>query len=540
MKIGVIVLYVFLILCDNTPLFALSTVDSPLIDEQQRQIYERLQSVDTAIPSSEPITPESNLTNDQNETVCFKTTSIIIKNMTLLGSEEQNLSIYPYIGRCSGIRSLNALADSLTKRYMDKGYITSRVYLTPQDISDGTVEFHAIEGKIDRVISDNRKTSGAFMGLEGKALRLRDLESSISQVNRLRSNKTTMDLVPAREEGLTDVILHSKEMLPFFGSLGLNNYGSDATGKLQLYGGVVWENIFGFSDIFSININTTDKQQTGKKSFGDTYTYSVPLGKWLWEASFSRFTYSQTIVGLNDSYISHGESEVYSLATTYRVFHTRTQNVELSAQMGQKKTLSKIDTTVIDASTYNLSVGRAGIKYVYQQPTWEVYSLIDYYHGLNPFNPTTDGSLKHDFSKWTLSLGGTKYIDASPPITYNVSGYAQHSNDLLYSVEQIGIGGSYSVRGFQTKNINGNSGWYARNDLLFQISPNLSPYVAYDIGHIQSGVDTEGGTLTSATLGLRARYGILAMDLYHAIPLSSPDKTFDTDPFIGISVSGNF
>lgn len=378
------------------------------------------------------------------------------------------------------------------------------------------------------------------MGLEGKALRLCDLESSISQVNRLRSNKTTMDLVPAREEGSTDVILNSQETLPFFGSLGLNNYGSDATGKLQLYGGLVWENIFGFSDIFSININTTDKQQTGKKSFGDTYTYSVPLGKWLWEASFSRFTYSQTIVGLNDSYISHGESEVYSLATTYKLFHSRTQNVELSAQMGQKKTLSKIDSTVIDTSTYNLSVGRAGVKYVYQQPTWEGYSLIDYYHGLNPFNPTTDGSLKHDFSKWTLSLGGTKYIDSSPPITYNISGYAQHSNDLLYSVEQIGIGGSYSVRGFQTKNINGNSGWYARNDLLFQISPNLSPYVAYDIGHIQSGVDTEGGTLTSATFGLRARYGILAMDVYHAIPLSSPDKTFDTDPFIGISVSGNF
>jgi hemolysin activation/secretion protein len=529
-----------LICCLVSSMLSASANTNPLQDEEQRKVYDKLLNIDTTIPSVKMFSTEHNISVDRNDSICFLSRSIIIHNATLLSEDERRTIIAPYLEQCNGIHALNALAKAFTNLYINKGYITSRVYLTPQDISDGTVEFHAIEGKIDRVISDNRKTSGAFMGLEGKALRLGDLESSISQVNRLRSNKTTMDLVPAREEGSTDVILNSQETLPFFGSLGLNNYGSDATGKLQLYGGVVWENIFGFSDIFSININTTDKQQTGKKSFGDTYTYSVPLGKWLWEASFSRFTYSQTIVGLNDSYISHGESEVYSLATTYRVFHTRTQNVELSAQMGQKKTLSKIDTTVIDTSTYNLSVGRAGIKYVYQQPTWEVYSLIDYYHGLNPFNPTTDGSLKHDFSKWTLSLGGTKYIDSSPPITYNVSGYAQHSNDLLYSVEQIGIGGSYSVRGFQTKNINGNSGWYARNDLLFQISPNLSPYVAYDIGHIQSGVDTEGGTLTSATLGLRARYGILAMDVYHAIPLSSPDKTFDTDPFIGISVSGNF
>lgn len=534
------IIFLFLIFNAYSTLFAASPADLPLINEQQRQIYERLRNIDTTIPSSEHITPESNLTNDKNETICFKTTSISIKNMTLLSRDEQNLTTYPYIGRCNGIRSLSALSDSLTKRYMDKGYITSRVYLVPQDISRGSVEFYALEGKIAHVVSDNSKTDGAFIGLEGEPLHLGDLESSIEQVNRLRSNKTTMDLVPAKEEGLSDVILHSKETLPFFGSLGINNYGSDATGKFQLYGGFVWENFFGFSDIFSINMNTTDKQQTGKKSFGNTYTYSVPLGKWLWEASLSRFTYSQTILGLNDSYISHGESEVYSLGTTYKLFHTRTQNIELSTQMAQKKTLSKIDTTTIDASTYNLSVARAGVKYVYQQPSWEMYSLIDYVHGVNPFNPTTDGSLKHDFSKWTLSLGGTKYFETNPPSTYQFSGYAQHSNDLLYSVEQISIGGSYSVRGFQSKNISGNSGWYARNDFLFQISPNVSPYVSYDVGHIQSGVDTAGGTLTSATFGLRAHYRSFALDVYHAIPLSSPDKTFDTDPFIGISASSNF
>lgn len=529
-----------ILLSAYSTLFAAATVDLPLINEQQRQIYERIQNIDTTIPSSEQITPESNLTKDHNETVCFKTTSITIKNMTLISSEEQNLSIYPYLDRCNGIRSLSSLADSLTKQYMDKGYITSRVYLVPQDISDGAVEFYALEGKISHVVSDNSKTSGAFIGLEGETLHLGDLESSIEQVNRLRSNKTTMNLVPANEEGATDILLNSKEILPFFGSLGVNNYGSDATGKFQLYGGFTWENFFGFSDIFSINMNTTDKQQTGKKSFGNTYTYSVPLGKWLWEASLSRFTYSQTISGLNDSYISHGESEVYSLGTTYKLFHTRTQNIEISTQMAQKKTLSKIDTTVINASTYNLSVGRAGVKYVYQQPSWEMYSLIDYYHGLNPFNPTTDGSLKHDFSKWTLSVGGTKYFDTSLPITYQLSSYAQYSNDLLYSVEQISIGGSYSVRGFQTKNISGDSGWYARNDLLFQTSPNVSPYIAYDIGHIKSGVDTAGGTLTSATFGLRAHYRSFGLDIYHAIPLTSPDKTFDTDPFIGISASTNF
>lgn len=531
---------IIMVLSGYLTLFAASTVNTPLQNEQQRQIYERIQNLDTTIPSTQSISPESNISKDINDTVCFKTTSITIKNMTLLSSDEQNLITYPYIGRCNGMASLSSLADSLTKRYMEKGYITSRVYLVPQDIADGVADLYALEGKIAHVVSDNLKTSGAFMGLEGESLHLGDLESSIAQVNRLRSNKSTMNLVPADEEGATNVMLNSQETLPFFGSLGVNNYGSDATGKLQLFGGFTWENFFGFSDILSISMNTTDKQQLGRKSFGNSYTYSIPLGKWLWEAGLSRFTYSQTITGLNDSYISHGESEVYSLSATYKLFHTRTQNIELSTQMAQKKTLSKIDTTVIDASTYNLSVGRAGAKVVYQQPKWELYALIDYHHGLNPFNPTTDGSLKHDFSKWTLSVGGTKYFDTTLPITYCFSGYAQYSNDLLYSIEQISIGSSYSVRGFQTKNISGNSGSYARNDLVFQTSEYLSPYIAYDIGHIRSGEDSEGGTLSSATIGLRGHYRTFDVDLYHAIPLTSPDKTFDTDPFIGISASSNF
>lgn len=529
-----------MVLCVNSIAFSASTADVPFQNEQQRQIYERLQNINTVIPSSEYIAPDTNLSKERNETVCFKTVSIVVKNMTLLSSEEQNLTIFPYLGQCNGIRSLNALADLLTKRCMDKGYITSRVYLVPQDISDGSVEFQALEGKIAHVISDNPKTSGAFVGLEGEPLHLGDLESAIAQVNRLRSNKTTMNLLPAKEEASTDVILNSAETLPFFGSLGVNNYGSAATGKLQLYGGFVWENFFGFSDIFSINMNTTDKQQLGRKSFGNTYTYSVPLGKWLWEASLSRFTYSQTILGLNDSYISHGESEVYALASNYKLYHTRTQNIELNAQMAQKKTLSTLDHSVIDSSTYDLSVGRAGIKYVYQQPKWELYALIDYYHGLNPFNPTTDGTLKHDFSKWTLSAGGSKYFDTTLPITYNFSAYAQYSNDLLYSVEQISIGGGYSVRGFQKQGLSGNSGWYARNELTFETSQNLSAYLAYDIGHIASGEDTVGGTLSSTTIGFRGHYPSFDVDIYHAIPLSSPNKTFDTDPFIGISASSNF
>lgn len=528
------------LVCGETILFASTDLGAPLQNEQQRQIYEKLQNIDTTIPSI-PLAPkETNISQDQNDSVCFVSRSIVLHNASLLSDKEIQTLSAPYVGRCNGIKSLSALANILTNHYIDKGYITSRVYLIPQDISDGEIDFYALEGKVNVITPEEIKSKGSFIGMSGEPLRLSDIETAIEQMNRLRSNQTTMTLRPAERSGYSDIELTSKEGKPFFGSLGTNNYGSAATGKYQLYGGFVWENFLGVSDILSINLNTTDKHQEGRKSFGNSYTYSVPLGKWLWEAGFSRFTYDQTIYGLNNNYISHGESAVSSLQGIYKLFHNRSQNLEVSAQLAQKRNKSLIDGAQINSSTYDLTVENLGIKHVYRQSSWELYTLLNYIHGLNALNPTTDGKLKNDFTKWILSMGGTKYLPTTLPMRYTLSAYAQYSEDLLYSVEQISIGGAYSVRGFQKQGLIGNRGWYARNDLLFDANEYFSPYIAIDVGQISSTVDVIGGRLVSSSVGLRGHYKAFALDVYGATPLKHPNENFYIHPFIGMSLSANF
>lgn len=537
-------LFYFIIVCTlvwgETTLFASPDLGVPLQNEQQRQIYEKLQNVDTTIPSVPIPTIEINTSKVQKDEHCFISRSIVVRNITLLSKEEIKAVIDPYIGQCNGLRSLSVLADTLTKHYMDEGYITSRVYLVPQDIADGEVELYALEGKIALITPYSSKSRGAFIGMAGEPLRLSTIETAIEQMNRLRSDQTTMALRPSERSGYSDIELTTKEGKPFFGSLGTNNYGSSATGKYQMYGALVWENFLGISDILSINLNTTEKQQAGRKSFGNSYTYGVPIGKWLWEASFSRFRYDQTIYGLNNNYISHGESAVSSLQGTYKLFHNRSQNLEVSAQLAQKRNKSLIDGAQIDSATYNLTVGNLGIKHVYRQSSWELYTLLNYIHGLNAFNPTTDGKLKNDFTKWTLSMGGTKYLPTTLPMRYTLSAYAQYSEYLLYSVEQISIGGAYSVRGFQKQGLIGNRGWYARNDLLFDANEYFSPYIAFDAGQISSTVDVIGGRLVSSSVGLRGHYKSLALDIYGATPLKHPSENFYIHPFIGVSLSANF
>lgn len=520
--------------------YGATTAELPLMNEQQRQLFEQLKNIDTTIPSSAYQKEKEEIIVPSKEATCYPTQKIILHDSTLILNTQLQSILSRYIGKCNGITSLNALSKELTNAYIEHGYITSRVYLIPQDISDGVVDLYALEGTVEKVVTDNAKTKLPFFGITDNALDLVKLENSLEQINRLRSNKTTMNLLPGEGRGGSVVMLNTQETRPVFGSLGVNNYGSDATGKLQLSGGIIWENMFGISDIFTVNLNTTDKQQTGRKSFGNFYTYSVPLGSALWEAGFSRFTYDQTIRGLNDAYISHGESSVASLTGTYKLHHTRHYSIDINAQIAKKLNESRIEGVLIDSSTYDLSVGNLGLKYVYRHTSWELYGLLNYYQGVNAFSPSTDKTLPYDFSKWTLSVGATKYIDTSMPMTYGFSGFVQHSDDLLYSIEQLSIGGAYSVRGFQKLGITGNRGWYTRNDLSFPINEYFSPYIAYDIGHIFSDTSTEGGTLSSASVGLRGHYRNFALDIYHANPLDHPNDTFSTEPFVGVNLSANF
>ena len=523
--------------------YSASTTELPLMNEQQRQLFEDIKRVNTKIPSSQyDIFPEESeaISITISDVVSYPVKEIVLHNNTLLSKKEVIAIINRYTHQELGILALNKLCKELTNLYMEHGYITSRVYLTPQDISDGIVDLYALEGTVEKVVSDNTKTKPPFFGITNNPLDLIKLENSLEQVNRLRSNKTTMNLIPGEGRGGSVVMLNTQETRPIFGTLGINNYGSDSTGKLQLSGGLTWENPLGISDIFTLNINTTNKQEEGKKSFGNFYTYSVPLGSCLWEAGFSRFTYDQTIYGLNNDFLSHGESVVSSLTSTYKIHHTKNYSIDINAQIAKKNNESRIEGVVIESSTYNLSVGNLGLKYVYRQPSWELYTLVNYYKGMNIFNPTTGRTLPHDFSKWTLSAGATKYLDTPIPMTYGFSGFAQHSNDLLYSVEQLSIGGAYSVRGFQKLGITGNRGWYTRNDLSFPMNEYFSPYIAYDIGHISSDTSAQGGTLSSASLGLRSHYRNFSLDIYHANPLNHPNDTFSTAPFVGATLSANF
>ena len=117
---------------------------------------------------------------------------------------------------------------------MDRGYVTSKVYLKPQNISGGVIEIYAIEGKVEDFKNDDLYIKSAFFNQKEDYLNLRDLEVGIENINRLKSNSAKLKLEPGTQPGLTIIdVENNKSAFPINGYVNYNNFGSNPTGEHQ-------------------------------------------------------------------------------------------------------------------------------------------------------------------------------------------------------------------------------------------------------------------------------------------------------------------
>lgn len=112
--------------------------------------------------------------------------------------------------------------------------------------------------------------------------------------------------------------------------------------------------------------------------------------------------------------------------------------------------------------------------------------------------------------------------------------HGQWTNDVLKSPIRFSVGGQSSVRGFDEQSLTGDSGYYWRNELSWQIPKiksvtnnvitNSSLVLAYDVGAIHSGKYNEGlsGRLSGRAIGLRFSGDHINMELFVAESLSRP------------------
>ena len=482
----------------------------------------------------------------KNEENCVKIEKINILNMTIFDEDDFEDLIEPYLNKCNGLKNLSNLKDKISNKYIDKGYVTSRAFFKLQDLSDGIIDIEVIEGKIEKIINENVNTSNLYISYDGKILNLRDLEVVVQQAERLHSQNLDLQLIPGTKVGYTIVkIVNNSNLKPYFGNIGINNYGTKKTGRYQIYNNFNYENLFGINDILELNINSTNNiLKNNDNTLGSSLNYSFPYERFLFNIFYNYSNYKQINSDeFNDLFQSDGNNDSLGFDISYKLYHSLNHTIELLLNYQNKETENLLNDVRLDLQSYSTSSLGLGVKHSYIGDSFDYYSKFLINQGLSG-QVDEYAEQEIDFKKYVLDLGFNKYFDTSNNLKYNFYLRGQVSDNNLFGTEEITIGGVYSVRGFNNTGLSGNTGFYTRNELSEQYNLDdytLIPYLGLDYGYVTQNENNIGGNIIGSAIGTRVYWKNINFELFYNLPLKDAEITKDeSSTFFGFNLVYNY
>ena len=197
---------------------------------------------------------------------------------------------------------------------------------------------------------------------------------------------------------------------------------------------------------------------------------------------------------------------------------------------------------MIETSSYNLSNIGLNLEYLHRSKSFYLLLSLGFKKGVDWFGVKNSTDLDEKYLLFNIDLTLQKNFHL---FSYALNLHSQYTHYKLFSKDQISIGGAYSVRGYQKEGLNGNSGFYARNEFSKTLQNkflklfNQSYFVAFDVGYIKKEKDTKGGSLFGSSVGIRLSKGNFNTEFTYSVPIYKNDTKI-AKSFFGFNMSYTF
>jgi hemolysin activation/secretion protein len=457
----------------------------------------------------------------------------------------------PYLNQCIGVAGLRQIAAALDARLIEWGYVTTKVSLPQQNLAGGTLRFHLHVGRVadirlvkaekDKPADDAWGTwRNAFPVSAGDVLNVRDLEQGVEQMKRLPSQAVATELVPGAEPdtSVVNIMRRSGSLAErIHGGATLDNSGSRVLGKTQLSGYLSLDNPLGLNDILSVSVSTNaEKLHADHRSQTLAFNYSIPWGYNTFTISKSNSRFAQTVQGTTVSFLSSGSSRTAEFRWHRSMLRTSAAKFGVYAAVATRRAESFLDdvelivqrrrTTSFETGiTYRQLIGEAALEFELGRRRGMPWQSAQ-----DDMPTAAQGGLTLRPEIWNLSAAYSRpfHIDATP-VQYMAALRGQRTRNTTLSVDQIGIGNRFTVRGFDGEGVLlAESGYFLRNDLATPAKLidgiDMLAFIGVDIGRVwgPSAVNLVGTKLAGAAIGLRGKYKSLQFDFSLGTPLYKP------------------
>lgn len=534
-----------------------ATAQSPADDfsrrQDQQQQLQRLENLKQVTPDSVISHGDRASRGDAKSTgPCFDISRVEIEGATRLPAIELGKVTKRYDNRCIDVADITTLLKAITEVYLDRGFVTSRAYVPPQDIA-GTrlLRLVVVEGTISDIYLNgqpggrNSSFATAFPGVKGEVANIRDIEQGLDQINRLSSNDAKTSMLPGKDDGTSILNVENKPTKRWYASISNNNLGQESTGYSQTNVSFGFDDLLGINDQLGISYGRSgpdypwdDDGRGHSKSY--SVNTSVPYGYWTFSANGSWYEYDSTIPGNFGPIETSGNSGQVGFGIDRVILRDKDSITTLRGGLTHKQTDNFLLGNRIEVGSRRYTIGSLGLSRS-QRILGGVIALdfaldkgLDLFDAVEAGEPGA-GTADPRFLKVNTTISATRPFEATGQrfeLTTLLN--AQYSPDNMFGAEQIGLGGSSNVRGPRESVIFGNNGFFSRNELTWRTMPwegtslapvlgELRPYLGLDYGRVfsQDRFDIPDGHLASWTVGAKLVGGNISADFGYSQAFSS-------------------
>ncbi|MDD2686730.1 MAG: ShlB/FhaC/HecB family hemolysin secretion/activation protein [Gallionella sp.] len=403
-----------------------------------------------------------------------RATTFAINGYTFEGNQKLSADVLrsavaPYVGSNKNEQDLLAAKSAILKAYSDAGYGLVAVGF-PQEIgADGIVNLRIVEIKPGKIkVTGNSNYSEANIRAQLPALVDNEMpdQGALSRqmflANDNPSRNIQMNFAPGNEPGVMDVELAVRELNPLRYGITLDTTGNQQSGYYRLGAIVHHSNLWDKSHIGALSFVTSPEKPDQVQQLG--LHYQVPLAAW-----GDSVTFNASHSSVNNGLVANA-------------FDISGQGQSIGAHYQRNLARDFYNKHVLDIGldyrTYKNTINFFGFNLgvdVDERPLALAYqyshndAALEWGAGIG-YVANISGGARNDNATYAASrVGASANWDA---VRFNASAKyhtdsdwivsaaldGQSSNKPLIAGEQYGIGGARSVRGYEEREVTGDSG----------------------------------------------------------------------------------
>jgi hemolysin activation/secretion protein len=447
---------------------------------------------------------------------------VIVDGATVYSPTELQKLYQSYLGQEITLAQLQGIADSITQKYRNDGYVLSKAILPPQHIKQGVVHIQVVEGFVDQV-----KIEGDAQGRQNlllaygrkiaaiHPLRMQALERYALLANDLPGYNVRLVLAPSKTVSGASDLTFVVDQKRVGGYVVYDNRGSYPIGPHEYQASGNIYGLLGRGDSTGVRgVITTDNNEMKYYEI----RHSQQLNTEGTELSVSA-NYTETNPG---SYLSIfdivGRNENVLVNVNHPLIRSRSSNLYVHAGLDYLNAKSDL----LGAHMYNDHIRSLRLGSNYNKADAQgMNSLgLEVSQGLSLMgaSETHADQLSRpqgrpDYTKVNFDASRLQSLFGQFSLLAGVTG--QYGFNPLLSAEQFGFGGSQFGRAYDSFTISGDSGISAKLELRYDsllnrpFLRNMQYFTFYDAGRIWNRdhfTQDPKDSATSAGIGTRMAF----------------------------------